>query len=197
MPDDAPATDESQDDALMGELDDSIDEFPNHDGMPFDVPPAFQARTASDWISSAAIPEFIGDICRKGLDLKAMQHLIDVLDFARAQGIDDAGLYEAIEIASNRAAYRGEQNPPQPLDTLAPGAALFKLRGMLVLVLGDRFKLKHRDYERLKQRSSEARARRMSQDGAKPSKPAFNAYAVAQGRRDPTDTSIDPDDPPF
>ena len=126
-----------------------------------------------------------------------MQHLIDVLDFARAQGVNDAGLYEAIEIASDRAAYRGRDNVPQPLSGLAPGAALSKLRRMLVRVLGDDFNVKHPDYERLKQRSSEARQRRMSQDGGKPSKPGFNAYAVAQGRRDPTDTSIDFDDPPF
>ena len=126
-----------------------------------------------------------------------MQHLIDVLGFARAQGVDDAGLYEAIEIASDRAAYRGRDSVSQPLSCLAPGAALSKLRRMLVRVLGDDFDVKHRDYERLKQRSSEARARRMSHDGATPSKPAFNAYAVAQGRRDPTDTSIDPDEPPF
>jgi hypothetical protein len=199
MPDDTPATHENRDDAFLSDLDGSIDKFPDHDGMPLDPPPAFQARTATAWIASAAIPEFIGDICRKGIDLKAMQHLIDVLDFARAQGIDDAGLYEAIEIASDRAAYRGRDNASQPLNSLAPGAALTKLRRMLVRVLGDEFNAKHRDYERLKQRSNEARARRMSQDGAKPSKPAVNAYAAAQGRRDPlaADDSSDPDAPPF
>jgi hypothetical protein len=161
--------------------------------MPDDAP------ATSDWIVSAAVPEFIGDICRKGLHLKVMQHLIAVLDFAREQGVDDAGVYEAIENASNRAAYRGKHNPPQPLDTLPPGAALSKLRSMLILVLGDDFNVKHGDYGRLKQRSSEAKARRVPQEGAKPSKSTVNAYALAQGRRDPfaADDSSDSEDPSF
>jgi hypothetical protein len=171
MPNDTSATHETCQDAFQIDQDDAINRFSDHDVMPLDVPPVFQTRTASDWIASAAIPEFIGHICHKGLHLKAMQHLVAVLDFAQRHGVNDASLYEAIEIASNRAVYRGKQNPPQPLDTLAPGAALSKLRGMLVLVLGDDFKLKHPDYERLTQRSSEARQRRMSQDGPKPSSP--------------------------
>jgi hypothetical protein len=151
MPHGISAADETCENAFQIDQDGAINRFPDHDGMPLGVPPAFQSRNASDWIASAAIPEFIGHICHKYL--KAMQHLVAVLDFAQRSGVTDAGLYEAIEMASNRAAYRGKENPPQPLDTLAPGAALSKLRGMLVLVLGDDFKLKHPDYERLQRRS--------------------------------------------
>jgi hypothetical protein len=199
MPDDAPATHEFHDNRFPEKSDDNRHDLPKHDGIRFDMPPAFQARTASDWIASAAVPEPIADICRNGLNLKAMQHLTDVLDFARQHRVDDACLYEAIENASKRAAYRGKNSPNQPLSTLSPGAALSKLRSMLVLALGDDFDLKHPDYERLKHRRSEARARRASQDGTKPSRPAVNAYAVAQGRRDPfaADDSSDSEDPSF
>jgi hypothetical protein len=195
MPNDTSATHQTCEDAFQIDQDRAINRFSDHDSMPLDVSPAFQARTASDWIASAAIPEFIGHICHKGLHLKAIQHLVAVLDFAQRSGVTDAGLYEAIEMASSRAVYRGKENPPQPLSILAPAAALSRLRGMLVLVLGDDFNLKHPDYERLKQRSSEARQRRIALGGAKPS----NSYATAQGRRDAiaADDFSDPDDPPF
>jgi hypothetical protein len=198
IPDDSSATHETGDDAFLSDQEESIDWVPDHDRMPPNDGPAFEPRTASDWIASAATPEFISDICRKGLHLKAMQHLVAVLDFAQQQGVNDAGLYEAIEIASNRAAHRGKDSLPEPLNGLTPGVALSKLRSILILVLGDDFNVKHGDYERLKQRRSDARARRGQQDRAKPSKPAVNAYAAAQGR-DPTatDESSDPDDPPF
>jgi hypothetical protein len=199
MPDDAPATPETQDDAFLNDLDDSIDNFPDPGGILFDAPPAFQVRTASDWIASTAVPEFTAEIFSRGAELKAVQHLIALLDFARAQGVDDASLYDAIEIATRRAAYRGNHSPPEPLNILTPGAALSRLRRMLVRVLGDDFNVKHRDYDRLKQRSSDARARRVSHDGTKPSQPAGNAYALAQGRRDPfaADDSSDSEDPSF